>query len=314
MDGRFYIEPAEEGGRFTYAAGQAMLTTHYNTAEPSAWYVRPIDPTGIRSLSRRDDFEFSVTFRVRSEDFLADPEGYAQIAWGLLNSQTTGIDRSYGLVGPYAFDCVTFDYFPNVNAVFGGPSIGSAVLYSNNGTDLYPAISFAMEPEGEIGPDDESIALDTIYTARVVFDAMTQLATVTLRDGDRFLLMNADTSTIPGGLDGDPTTIQTEMLSTAERDFRVDSFALTAWNDYWCSSPSVVADVEITRIEFSAPALHVGDLNRDGLVDGRDVEPFLSALLLPNPSPGILARGDFTGDGALDLADLQPFVERLMQP
>jgi hypothetical protein len=315
VNNRFSIEPAGAAGRFTYDAGQALLTAHYNTLESTAWYVRPLDPSGIRRLNRYDDFEFSVTFLVRSEHFDADPEGFAQIAWGLINSQTTGTDRAGGAGGPYAFDCLTSDYFPNISPTWGGPTICPSILYSDDGDGGYPAMSFAQYQEGLIDFGDETIALDTVNTARVVYDGLSQVVTLTIRQGDRLLSINVvGAGGITGGLDGDPTTIQTQVSADQQRVFALDSLALTAWQDSYCVSASVIADVEISHIDFSAPAVLLGDLNHDGLVNGRDIEPFQQALLSSEPCAGAVARGDFSGNGSLDLADVQPFVTRLAQP
>jgi hypothetical protein len=76
----------------------------------------------------------------------------------------------------------------------------------------------------------------------------------------------------------------------------------------------VIADVEITRVEFFAAAAPLGDLNLDGVLDGRDVAPFVALALSPDPDPQLAARGDFNGDEMLDAQDVAPFVEALVIP
>lgn len=319
--GRFVVRPAEATDRFTYDAGEASLTAHYDTLLATAWYLRPIDPASGRVLGRYDDFEFAVTFRVCGEGFFADPWGFAQIAWGLVNSQTTGPDRAGGSAGPFAFDCVTFDYFPNVSPLYGGPTIGPTIIHSDNGAGFFANIDFAFGAETTIKPaaGDESIQLDTVYTARVSYDGLAETATVTIRQGETALAIGTHGKDMEdgkegyGGFDGDPATIQTPL--SIDNAFIVDSFALTAWQDTF--SPyyaSVIADVDIWRIEFHAPAVVLGDMNRDGLADGNDIGPFVQALTASEPAGGLVYRGDFTGDGVLDLEDVPGFVAVLTQP
>lgn len=312
--GRFAIRPVEAVARFAYDADSPSLLASYNTYQPTAWYWRLIDPVGGRTLGRYDDFEFRVAFRIRSAGFFADPDGFAQIAWGLVNSQTTGPDRA-GAAGPYAYDCLTFDYFPNVSSLWGGPTLGSTIIHSDDGAGYYANIDFPFGAESTINmaAGDETVVLDTVYTARVAYDGAVQTATLTIRLGDDLLAIGAEGGGGPGGPDGDPATIQTEVY--IDNEFTLDAFALTAWQDgYSPFYASVIADVEVLRIEFHAPAVLLGDLSRDGSVDGLDIAPFIAALLAGSPDPGILGRGDGNDDGVLTVDDVNPFVALLVQP
>ncbi len=315
--GRFSVPAGHSAARFSYDAGGPFVTVHYDTLLPTAWYVRPIDPAGARVLGRYDDFEFTVTFRVRSAGFWADPDGFAQIAWGLLNAQTTGWDRAGGsLNGPYAFDCVAFDYFPNVSPLYGGPTLGPTLIHSDDGTPYFWNIDFTFGPETTIDPllGDETILLDAVHIARLVYDGANQVATLTVQEAARSVEINADGAGGPGGFDGDVATIQTFVL--IDSPFVLDAFALTAWEDTYILSgvASVIADVDVYRIEFFAPAVLVGDMNRDGRVDGLDTAGFVELMLTAAPDPSLAARGDFTGDGIVDQVDLGAFVQVLLQP
>ncbi len=313
--GRFTVPAGHDAGRFAYAAG-GPLTVHYDTLMPTAWYLRPLDAVGGRRLNRYDDFTFSVRFRIRSEGFFADPWGFAQIAWGLVNSETTGEDRAGGSAGPYAFDCVTFDYFPNVTA-WGGPTLGVSAIHGDDGAGFFSNIDFAfgVETDLSIAAGDAVPTLDTIYLAEVAYDGVEQVATLTLREWPSLALLSINTQGQGGygGYDADPTTVQTPIL--IDNGFHVDSFALTAWQDtYSPFGSSVIADVEFFEVSFQAPPIPLGDVNVDRVVDGRDLAAFVDLLFAATPDPDLVVRGDFTGDGALDAADVGPFVAALLGP
>ncbi|MFQ5423417.1 MAG: hypothetical protein ACE5F9_05490 [Phycisphaerae bacterium] len=311
--GRFAVGAGQDGARFSYDAVGQFLTVHYDTILPTAWYQRPLDPAGGRVLGRYDDFDFFVTFRIRSGGFFADPNGFAQIAWGLLSSQTTGEDRAGGSSGPFAFDVVSFDYFPNVTA-FGGPTLGPTVVHGDDGSGFFANIDFTFGAETDINTTvgDENLALDVMYTAHVAYRGADQTATVMVSGPAMPMLINADGAGGPGGFDGDPTTIQT--LAVIDRPFTVDRFALMAWQDTFSPfGSSIIADVDIHRIAFSAPPVLVGDVNLDGHIDGMDIEPFVTLLLSGNVDPSLAARGDFDGDGVFDIADRPGFVAALLQ-
>lgn len=311
---RFTIPGGHDPARFSYDGGAPSLTVHYNSSEPTAWYQRPIDAQTPRALGRCDDFELRVTLRIRSDGFIADPNAFAQIAWGLINSQTTGEDRSGGSAGPYSYDLVTFDYFPNVST-FGGPTLGATILHTDTGMGFFSSFDFPFGTESDIDSDlgDVGPALDTLHTASVAYDSGAQTATLTLDGPGGAVGINADGTGGAGGPDGDPTTIQTTMFVDAP--FEVDTFALTAWEDTFDFDPefpSVVADVEVFEITFFARTLVTGDMNRDGLVDGLDIGPFVETLLAAEPSPCAVQRADFTNDNLATADDVADFGAALL--
>lgn len=316
--GRFEVPAGHDAARFDYDGGGPLLTVHYNTSAPTAWYLRPIDANQPRTLGRCEDFEFTVTFRINSAGFIADPDSFAQIGWGLINSQTTGLDRAGGtLNGPYAFDTATFDYFPNVSTQFGGPTLGTTITHSDDGGDFFYSLDFPFGPESDIKANlgDVPPALDTIYTAGVSFDSGAQTATLTVEETPGFLAINTDGGGGPGGADSDPATIQTTLF--VESPFAVDTFALTAWEDTFDlspESPSVVADVDVMEITFFARTLIKGDMNRDGRVDGTDIAPFVDTLLAAQPAPCTVQRADFTNDNAATTDDIPDFEAALLAP
>ncbi len=76
-----------------------------------------------------------------------------------------------------------------------------------------------------------------------------------------------------------------------------------------CSQVTVAVD--------SGPCPFHGDMNCDGMVDGRDVAPFVLALIDPvgygQVYPGCdIARGDMNDDGLVDVGDLGMFLDALL--
>ncbi len=312
LAGRFSVPPGHDTARFAYDGAMDRLTVHYDASMPTAWYVRPIDPASGRTLGPCDDFAFDVDFTIKSAGFFADPDQFAQIGWGLINTQTTGEDRAGGSAGPFAYDITTFDYFPNVSPLFGGPTLGPTIIRSP-GAAFFRSTAFTFGDETDIDKagGEASIALDQPYTARVAYDAATRSATLTIRQGQQYLDINIFGAGGFGGFDGDPTTIQT--LRDPGDVFEVDAFALTAWEDTFNPfGASVIADVDVTEIAFDAPAIVPGDMNGDGRVDGDDLQPFVDAVTAAAPTECEIRRGDLDGSSDLGFADVDLFVQALL--
>ncbi len=317
LAGRFVVPPGHDPSRFTYDVPGSFLTVHYDTQLPTAFCWRPVDPVHGLGLCRTRGFEFEVTFRIRSSGFFAGPNNFAQIGWGLVNSTKTGGNRAGNEPpgSPYAFDVASFDYFPNVSPFFGGPTIAGTAVHSDVGQGFFSAIEFSFGAESEIDTTfgDEGIALNAIHTMKLVYDAVTQTMTLTIRQGAVPLNINTDGAGGIGGPDGDPTTIQSFFFS--DDPLCLDRFALTAWQDSFnLAGSSVRADVDIFNISFVAPAWTKGDVNDDNAVDGRDIGLFVRTLTAAMPDPMQVERADFTYDGAATLDDVPRFVETLLCP
>ena len=307
---RFQIPSGHDASVFTYDSAAHSVIMHVDTEEPTSWYVRPISTTSPVVLDECSDFSFAVHFKVHSTNFFADPNQFGQIAWGFLNSTTTGLDRAGGGAGPYSFDCVSFDYYPNVTS-FGGPTLGSTAIQSNMGQGFFGAINFPFGPESDIKTTlgDEAPALDVSYVARVSYDSAAHISALSIWQGNTPLNINADGNGGAGGPDQDPATIQTSVVPP----FDVDSFALMAWNDSFAfGGPSVVADVEITQIIVNAVPLIPGDMNRDGHVNGLDVAAFVHAVLSGSQDSCVIRRADFDGDDSATPGDTDGFVAALI--
>ncbi|MEE9217986.1 MAG: hypothetical protein V3U98_02875 [Acidobacteriota bacterium] len=152
-DGRPVFEQRGPAEAFQYEPGTppiyggdppGSLRARYDTTEPTARAFAPLP----RPLGADEPFEVSAIFVIRSEAFFADPSGFAQISFGLMNRATTGDDRSGDLEDFRAdtFDTLEFDYFPNVSPFFGGPFTGGAAFGGAAGDDAFLNFSFATVP------------------------------------------------------------------------------------------------------------------------------------------------------------------------
>lgn len=60
------------------------------------------------------------------------------------------------------------------------------------------------------------------------------------------------------------------------------------------------------------PQFPMGDVNRDGAVDGRDVSLFVKVLMGVSTDPLQVAQSDFDGDGLVGSSDLSLFIDSEM--
>lgn len=233
-----------DASRFTYAPG--ALTAAYDTALSTAKYRWPL-PAHVNEST---DFTAIIDFSIASAGFFADPNGFAQLAFGLVNSTTTGDDRAGGTTAD-AFDIVTFDYFPNVSPTFGGPSLAPTAILSDNGSGFFGRIKFlsGLEP----GLDDEGpLPLDVSLIALIDYVAATRTITLSMSTAAGPLDINSvGEGFAVGGLDGNIATIQ-NVLDPGDV-FDTDSFALTLWQDtFGGGSTTAAADLTFRFIHVEA--------------------------------------------------------------
>lgn len=109
----------------------------------------------------------------------------------------------------------------------------------------------------------------------------------------------------------------------------VGPYTRSRWGDYsavnvdplqrglfWAHHEFAINNSWRTWVAAFGPANQQGDVNCDGSLDLRDVEPFILALLDPaeyeKQFPDCeIDRADMNADGSVDLVDVEPFVEAL---
>jgi hypothetical protein len=168
LDGRgrhvFFAE-GDVASRFTYLSGEpshfpadrkGTLRVVYDTTLPTARLSTRIG----RVLALDANFEFGAILSIRSEGFFADPNGFSQIAFGLWNEATTGLQRTS--FPSDSFDLVEFDYFPNVTS-FGGPFLSPSVFGGNVGDNAF--FNFAFQSSQVDLPLDTPLLVRCRYRA-----------------------------------------------------------------------------------------------------------------------------------------------------
>lgn len=214
------------------------LRARYDSLEPTARALVALP----RALGAGDDFEVSAVFAIRAEGFTADPFGFAQISFGLMNRSTTGDDRT-GEISDFradTFDTLEFDHFPNVSPFFGGPFTGAAAFGGAAGDDAFTNFAFASVTL--------ALPLGEPVEARLVHRAGEREVEVSvarvLPDGAREALLPAPVRVATGGLDP---------------GFALDALGVFAYhdgfNEFAESGRSLRADVDyhLLAVGFESP-------------------------------------------------------------
>ncbi len=112
------------------------LRVVYDTTIPAGRISTPLG----QSLSLGDDFSLGAILTIRAEGFVAMPDGFDQISFGLWNSHTTGLNRT--VFPSDSYDLAEFDYFPNVSPDFGGPFLSPSIFGGNVGDNAFNNFTF----------------------------------------------------------------------------------------------------------------------------------------------------------------------------
>jgi len=228
----FYVE-GDVASRFTFLPEEpsrfpgdrpGTLRVLYDTTLPAARIFTPLG----RVASLDDDFAFGAILTIRSEGFQADPNGFSQIAFGLWNGHTTGIDRT-GFPSD-SFDLVEFDYFANAGP-FGGPFLSPTVFGGEVGGNAF--FNFAFQSS------ETRLPLDVPLLCQFRYAAADRALSLTVSRHARGLTF----ATLPGAA----VTVDLSRLSPT---FLVDAAGIAA---YFEGSTSLHAVVDYDL-------LYVGDL------------------------------------------------------
>ena len=232
---------AGDGSRYTYAPG--ALTANYDSSQSTALLVWSLGQT----FTQNTGFSYSVTYQIGS-GMLAPTDAGGQIAFGLINSTTTGTSRTSL---PYnSFDAVTVDYFPALQSYAGTtypPTLTATEIDSNApGWNSFSDINFPYAPASALSA---ALPADTPITTTVQYNPVTRY------------LGETTSYTIAGS----GTTIQSDgMALPGSAAFAVDSFAIPLWNDgyldpsyadylaYGWYDPAMTASVAFSSIAVSA--------------------------------------------------------------
>jgi len=160
----FFAE-GDVASRFSFLPGEpshfagdrdGTLRVVYDTTLPTARISTPL----AGALTLGADFDFGAILTLRSDGFFADPNGFSQVAFGLWNGVTTGVNRTSFPSDSY--DLVEFDYFPNVTA-FGGPFVSPSVFGGNVADNAF--FNFAFNSAATALPLDTPLLVQARYSA-----------------------------------------------------------------------------------------------------------------------------------------------------
>jgi len=224
------IDGADDG-RFTF--GREGLLLELDSNAPTSRAVIPLGATFDGTTS----FEVDVDLVV--EDLQASPEDFFQVAFGLMNSGTTGLNRTGTSlpVPPFfvddadCFDSVEFSYYPNVT-FFGGPFLQPTIFGEQVGASAFGNFAANFGPSADLGDNGpgeiREIPTGIPLRVRMIHDACRQQLATRLYD----LSGRAPVELLTG--------IQPIDLSflNATGTFEVDAFALHAWKDFADFDPS----------------------------------------------------------------------------
>ncbi len=240
---------AGASSRFSYDAAAQAVVADYDSSQPTAMLTFPLGA----AINQNMAFSFSTTFTIRSiSNFdhvtptsADDPlpyEGTAQLSFGLINTTTTGTNRTDGLAGN-AFDTVSADYFPTRNA-FGNPEFESTVIESADGSPMYQKTDFPSAANASLA---SFLKTGVPITATVAYDPATHIITATATASQLTDDATAGT-TFVSQQNLDATSVAYD--SDAFQGFNVDAFSLNLWDD--SSAISAGYDAPLTaNVAFS---------------------------------------------------------------
>jgi hypothetical protein len=206
--------------RYSYNAQSQTLTAAYNANLATSGLHWSLGT----SLNENTDFSISVVFTIQSA---GEVGGTGQIAFGLLNTVTTGPDRAGGSTeGGSAYDFVGLDYFPG-----SFESVGPTVINTEDTQQggFFSNIRFDFGAETSLQDTGETpLNRDVPLTALLNYSAAARTFILRLTgDNTPVNLIGAGGAT--GGPDGDVDTIRV-ALSPGDA-FTVNAFGITLWED-----------------------------------------------------------------------------------
>ena len=235
-------------GQFTHLSSAASfagdpvgsLEVQYDTLEPTTRLAAPLGVT----VDETDSFSFGAVLTIRSAAFYADPNGFAQITFGLINSTTTGGDRTGDFLDfdNDTFDMVEFNFFPNVSSFFGGPFVSPTVFGEQLDASAFNNVAFSSL--------EFALPLDTPLRVEFTYD------------GDTSILTGMIDSIAPDGtLMPLAATVPLDIFNPTgafavpiQGGFTVDAIAISAYFDGFAfGQASVQATLAYDELFFSTP-------------------------------------------------------------
>jgi len=228
------------------------FNVHLNSSLPTARLQRPLGVilTDTNSFTLSAVFSFTITS--------APDDQQMQIAFGLINSSTTGGDRT-GSATNYTsdnvFSTVEFDYFPNVSTLYGGPTLTPTVFgaQAGPGDDAFGNLAAIFGDASDLGTHTQGItSLPQNVTLQAVLNYDGDTRTISLTMGQ----VNPDGSVTCLDTELPPVNLVAAGYYDTNFPFIVNSLAIMAYNDGFTSvdDPSLVADLQFQQFDFTTSA------------------------------------------------------------
>ena len=226
-----------------------------------------------RTYTEADSFSFGATLTIHS--IAATPQQFMQIAFGLVNSTTTQLDRTGHFdpntgwsTGGNCFDSFEWNFFPNESS-FGWPTLQQTVI----GSDLFgPDAAFWHMAANFDLDDSEDGGYDTLLAQEIAdpthplfgnnYGLPVGVAMAVTMDYDgptrtvSMLITEAATGTV---LVDNVTTLPDLNLSApiggfgSVSSFAIDTLAIMNPQDgnAWGDDPSIIADITYEKVWFN---------------------------------------------------------------
>lgn len=234
----------------TYSGGATgQLDVYLNSSLPTARFQRPLGVT----LTDTNDFTLTARFSFTVISAPSDQE--MELAFGLVNSQWTGGDRTgspTNYTSDNTFGTVEFDYFPNVSPIYGGPSLLPTVFGAQEpGEDAFANSAAVYGYPTDLGEHTNGVtALPQNITLQATLAYTGTNRTLTLCMSQ----VNPDGSLTPLDTEEPALDLVANGYNT-NFPFVVDTLAIMAYHDGFTTTndPSLVADLQFQEIDFTTP-------------------------------------------------------------
>lgn len=250
------------GSRFVYQPSAAAypgdaggsLAVHFDSSLPTARLDFGLGAT----LTDTDNFTIVAQFSLAVTT--ASPDQTMQISFGLVNHTLTGGNRT-GTPLDYSsdntFHTVEFNYFPNVSALYGGPTLAPTVFGAQKpGADAFGNTATIFGPGSDLG--------DNLTGITALPQNVNLQATLTYTGSTKQLALQiAEINPLTGALTSLVTGVPVLNLLDPPAfgagydplaSFSVNSLAIMAYQDGFTTpgDPSLVADVTFQRMALTA--------------------------------------------------------------
>jgi len=234
----------------TYSGGATgQLNVYLNSSLPTARFQRPL------GVTLTDTNDFTLTARFSFTVISAPSDQGMELAFGLVNSQLTGGDRTgspTNYTSDNTFGTVEFDYFPNVSPTYGGPSLIPTVFGAQEpGEDAFANSAAVYGYPTDLGEHTNGVTAlpqNIALQATLAYCGTNRTLTLTMSQ------MNPDGSLTPLTTEVPALDLVANSYNT-NFPFVVDTLAIMAYRDGFTTTndPSLVATLQFQQLSFATP-------------------------------------------------------------